>query len=246
MNTSFYRAAIKANPILSVEEEKELLHTVRHAGNMTVVKAAKDRLILSNMRFVISMANRASYQNRGLTSEELVDEGLAGLLKAVEKFDLSSNVRFLSYAKSWVNKAILEAIYNTGNAIRLPQNHKDEVKNFCVESLDASIQGNSKDMDECCLGDFICDPGNNAEVEAERKDLKSVIDTAMSKVLWNEEYIIREHNGMNDEKECMSFTELGERFDCTRQRIQQIYAKAMKRLRQNDIRQLFDGYVPCV
>ena len=78
----------------------------------------KERLIVSNLRFVVSIAVR--YQNLGLPLMDLINEGNMGLLRAVEKFDVSKGFKFISYARWWIRHFILKAIFEQSTSIKLP------------------------------------------------------------------------------------------------------------------------------
>lgn len=81
-------------------------------------RIAKDTLINSNLRLVTSIAQR--YQGRGLPMEDLMQEGVIGLIRAADKFNWRRGFRFSTYATHWIRQTILRAIANTGRSIRLP------------------------------------------------------------------------------------------------------------------------------
>jgi RNA polymerase primary sigma factor len=81
-------------------------------------RIAKDTLVNSNLRLVTSIAQR--YQGRGLPMEDLMQEGIIGLIRAVDKFNWRRGFRFSTYATHWIRQTILRAIANTGRSIRLP------------------------------------------------------------------------------------------------------------------------------
>jgi RNA polymerase primary sigma factor len=79
---------------------------------------AKDRLINCNLRLVVSIARR--YQGHGLTLNDLVQEGMLGLIRAAEKFDWRKGFRFSTYATLWIRQSIQRGLDNTSRSIRLP------------------------------------------------------------------------------------------------------------------------------
>ena len=100
--------------LLTPAEERELSQRVEE-GDL----AAKERMILSNLRLVVSIAKR--YQGQGeLTLLDLIQEGVLGLTRAVEKFDWRKGFRFSTYATLWIQQAIQRALANQSRAIRLP------------------------------------------------------------------------------------------------------------------------------
>lgn len=106
---------VKRYPLLSEAEEFDLAEKAKKGD-----KIAKDKLLTSNMRFVIKVA--AQYRNRGLDFEDLISEGYLGLIRAVEHFDAKKGYHFISYAVWWIRQGILKAISEFANPIRLPVN----------------------------------------------------------------------------------------------------------------------------
>lgn len=117
---SMYLKEINKIPLLSYEEETEL--AVKAAKGDV---AAKNKIINSNLRFVISIAKK--YHKKGLELEDLISEGNIGLMTAIEKFDVSKGYHFISYAVWWIRQAILKAICEKSRAIRLPLNRANEL-----------------------------------------------------------------------------------------------------------------------
>src|ERR1700749_2210591 len=79
---------------------------------------AKHRLINSNLLLVVPIARR--YQGHGLTLNDLVQEGMLGLIRAAEKFDWRKGFRFSTYATLWIRQSIQRGLDNTSRSIRLP------------------------------------------------------------------------------------------------------------------------------
>jgi RNA polymerase primary sigma factor len=108
----FLRRA-RAHPLLTAAEEVELAKRIER-GDL----AAKDRMINSNLRLVVSQARR--YQGHGLPMEDLVQEGMLGLIRAVEKFDWRRGFKFSTYGTLWIRQAIQRGLQNHGRTIRVP------------------------------------------------------------------------------------------------------------------------------
>ncbi len=100
--------------LLTPAEEIELAKRIER-GDL----AAKDRMINANLRLVVSIARK--YQNIGeLCLLDLIQEGMLGLIRAVEKFDWRKGFRFSTYATLWIRQAIQRGLENTSRTIRLP------------------------------------------------------------------------------------------------------------------------------
>ena len=99
--------------LLRPAEELELAQRIER-GDLV----AKERLINCNLRLVVSIARR--YQGHGLTLNDLVQEGMLGLIRAAEKFDWRKGFRFSTYATLWIRQAIQRGLENSGRTIRLP------------------------------------------------------------------------------------------------------------------------------
>jgi RNA polymerase primary sigma factor len=108
----FLRQA-RVHPLLSAAEEVELAQRIER-GDLE----AKERMINSNLRLVVSQARR--YQGHGLPMEDLVQEGMLGLIRAVEKFDWRRGFKFSTYGTLWIRQAIQRGLQNHGRTIRLP------------------------------------------------------------------------------------------------------------------------------
>jgi RNA polymerase primary sigma factor len=108
----FLRAA-RNHALLTAEEEIELAKRIEK-GDLE----AKERMINSNLRLVVSQARR--YQGHGLSMEDLVQEGMLGLIRAVEKFDWRRGFKFSTYGTLWIRQAIQRGLQNHGRTIRVP------------------------------------------------------------------------------------------------------------------------------
>jgi RNA polymerase primary sigma factor len=108
-----YLAQIGRERLLTHEEEIDLSRRVR-AGD----KQARKKLIEKNLRLVVSVAKK--YRGMGLPFGDLIQEGIIGLMKAVEKFDPDRGYRFSTYATWWIRQAVQRAVADKGRIIRLP------------------------------------------------------------------------------------------------------------------------------
>jgi RNA polymerase primary sigma factor len=115
-----YLGKIRGGRLLDAAEERELSGRARE-GDME----ARARLIKSNLRLVISIAKK--YRGRGVSFEDLIQEGNAGLIKAVERFDPSLGNRFSTYATWWIRQAITRAVADHARTVRLPAHVVDAI-----------------------------------------------------------------------------------------------------------------------
>jgi RNA polymerase primary sigma factor len=104
---------IRRYPLLTAEEEVELSKRIEK-GDM----AAKERMINSNLRLVVSIAKK--YQGQELCLLDLIQEGIFGLIRAAEKFDWRKGYKFSTYATFWIRQAIQRGIANRARTIRIP------------------------------------------------------------------------------------------------------------------------------
>ena len=108
-----YLGRVRGGRLLDAGEEKALARRVR-GGDMK----ARQKLIESNLRLVISIAKK--YRGRGVPFEDLIQEGNAGLIRAVEKFDPEMGNRFSTYATWWIRQAVTRAVADHARTVRLP------------------------------------------------------------------------------------------------------------------------------
>ena len=108
-----YLGRVRGGRLLDAGEEKDLARRAR-GGDMR----ARQKLIESNLRLVISIAKK--YRGRGVPFEDLIQEGNAGLIRAVEKFDPEMGNRFSTYATWWIRQAVTRTVADNARTVRLP------------------------------------------------------------------------------------------------------------------------------
>ncbi|MEO1054195.1 MAG: RNA polymerase sigma factor RpoD/SigA [Bacteroidota bacterium] len=111
---SYFREISKM-PLLSAEEEVKLAERIR-GGDLIAV----EKLVNANLRFVVSVAKQ--YQNKGISLNDLINEGNVGLVRAASKFDETRGFKFISYAVWWIRQGIMQALAEQSRIVRLPLN----------------------------------------------------------------------------------------------------------------------------
>ncbi len=101
------------HPLLTAAQEVELAKLIERGDD-----AAKQRMIQSNLRLVVSIAK--NYRNQGLPFLDLIQEGTLGLIRAVEKFDWRRGFKFSTYATWWIRQAVARALADKARTIRMP------------------------------------------------------------------------------------------------------------------------------
>jgi RNA polymerase primary sigma factor len=140
----FLRRA-RLHPLLTAAEEIELAKRIER-GDL----AAKEKMINANLRLVVSQARR--YQGHGLPMEDLVQEGMLGLIRAVEKFDWRRGFKFSTYGTLWIRQAIQRGLQNHGRTIRVPVHvSQRQVKVRKIESELSTKLGREPTDDEIAV-----------------------------------------------------------------------------------------------
>lgn len=243
---------------------------------------AKAALTESNIRLVVSIAKR--YQRRGLSFQDLAQEGILGLTRACDKFDPERGFRFSTYASWWIKQSIMRAIADQGRTIRLPVHVHDQLAS--LRKLEGEIRaelGRDPTLDEIAarspqltvkkidflnrvsqqsvsmeqelrtsknkgssastggsrgagdrgltLGEIMGDPESEPIEQASYQMLKDDISRLICTLNSREQAVIRMRFGLDDGK-AKTLEEIGRRFSVTRERIRQIEARALHKLRQ--------------
>ena len=245
-------------PVLSAEQEKNLLLQMQDGDN-----DAKELLIKSNLKMVVSLAKK--YINRGLSLDDLIQEGTLGLISALEKYRISNDQRLYTYAQYHIRQAMQRAIFDMGYIIRLPvhmherlyQIEKAEEKLFkntgkkaSYEEIANSIkispklvyEAKSLKKETIFFDDFSEDELEKMEDYFIVKDsascyqwfrsreLKRTFENIFNGLTPREEEIIKLAFGFYEGRP-RTLEEIGKHFDITRERIRQIEAKALRKLR---------------
>jgi RNA polymerase primary sigma factor len=110
-----YLREISQYPLITRADEGELAKRIKQSN-----QEALEKLVRSNLRFVVSVAKK--YQNQGVSLSDLINEGNLGLIRAAHKFDETKGIKFISYAVWWIRQAILQALAEQSRIVRVPLN----------------------------------------------------------------------------------------------------------------------------
>jgi len=122
---SLYLKEIGRYPVLTYVEEQELAKLMAK-GDVS----AKEKFINCNLRLVVSIAKKYRYRTTEIDFLDLIQEGNTGLLKAIKLFDYTKGFKFSTYATMWIKQAILRAMHNNADSIRLPINIQELISKY--------------------------------------------------------------------------------------------------------------------
>ena len=268
---------IGKTPLLTMAQEIRLAKAIEEGAGKTIEsQLAKEKLVQSNLRLVVSIAKR--YSGRGMSFPDLIQEGNIGLIRAVEKFDYRKGYKFSTYATWWIRQAITRAIADQGRTIRIPvhmvetinrlmktQSHLlqelgreptldelsreldmpeervSEIRRIAPEPL--SLETPIGEEEDSHLADFIQDQeGVSPDDAASQQLLRERIVEVLSELSNRERDVLRMRFGLDDGYP-RTLEEVGRHFAVTRERIRQIEAKAIKKLRHAKRRKKLEEYL---
>ena len=265
---------------LKESTEKEWLKEVskqfpafRH--RLFIGRRAKEKMVQSNLRLVVSIAKK--YMNRGLSFQDLIQEGSLGLIRAAEKFDHEKGYKFSTYATWWIRQAITRAIADQSRTIRLPVHLYETISRikkttkilsqemgrkpteeeiadrmemtieklrFIAKSaqLPISLETPIGKEEDSRLGDFIEADGETPEDQVSKNLLREDLETVLNSLSARERDVLRLRYGLDDGR-MKTLEEIGTIFNVTRERIRQIEAKALRKLRHPNRNTILKEYI---
>jgi RNA polymerase primary sigma factor len=247
-----YIKDIRKIPVITHERQDEIF--VLLISKETPKKQRADllnELVVGNLRFVISVAKM--YQSQGMDIMDLISEGNIGLMKAAERFDPTTGLKFISYAVWWVKQSIMASLNENARTIRIPSNLVQEAQKqrkkeqigiedqFVLDKDNEPTVGqnlpyciglyNEINEDGDCLIDVI--PNKNADDPEEflssPEEIKKKVALMLNVLDDREKTIITKYYGLTGIES--NLDDLGEEFGCTKERIRQLRDKAIKKLR---------------
>lgn len=249
---SVYLKDVRKLKVMTPERERELADKML-SGQLDKLEKEeiKKELLEGNLRFVITVAKQ--YQNQGLDLPDLIAEGNYGLLKAIENFDWSKKLRFISYGVWWIRQSILQSLNENARTIRLPVNvvqelhkAKKELEKNGIElpekfhNLPSTIGLDNPVNEE---GDTLLDIVTNPEADnpenifSTEGKLKDKLLSIMEVLDERERVIVEDYYGLSGSTRTLE--DIGNDFNLTKERVRQIKEKAIRKLR-NETSELFD------
>src|ERR1700722_7200289 len=267
-----YLKEIGKTPLLSKDEERDLAKRAEKGD-----EEARQRLMKTNLRLVVSIAKRYVNRTPHLSILDLIQEGNIGLSRAVEKFDYRRGFKFSTYATWWIRQAITRALADQSRTVRIPVHMVETISKYTqvrrqliqelgrdplAEEIAAemgidvdkvrhiqkisqevlSIETPIGDEEDSTLSDFIPDERNPTPSQlTARAMLRDLIKEIMIDLSEREQQILKMRFGLEDGVS-HTLEEVGKAFGVTRERIRQIEAKALEKIREHNKAAALEGF----
>lgn len=214
---TYYKDIKKYNPI-SKEEEKILMHK---AKNNDI--DARNKILTSNLKFVFDVAK--SFKGYGVPLEDLISEGNIGLAYAFEKFDENKDIKFISYAVWWIKWYMMDFIKRKG----IKEQHELQEEEILSKDIDNNVIQDSED-ENIKFGDTIMSNELDMIEEENERERRQLIKKLLDKLDYRERKIIECYFGLGSGKS-MTLDECGKVLNLTGERVRQLKAKSLLKLR---------------
>jgi len=260
-NVQIYLKEIGKTPLLNFISEKEIAKKVIQGD-----EEARQKLIKSNLRLVVSIAKRYVHRSPQLSILDLIQEGNLGLFRAVQKFDYRKGFKFSTYATWWIRQAITRALADYSRTIRIPVHMVETISKYTqakrklmqelgreplaeevaiemglsVEKVHhvqkisqevISLESPIGEEEDSTLSEFIEDEKTLSPNQATSQELlKDRIRSILDELTDREKKILELRFGLTDDV-THTLEEVGRVFGVTRERIRQIEAKALEKIR---------------
>lgn len=246
-----YLRDIRHIPVVTPEREKQLKSMIVSGDlNESQKQEIYDEMVLGNLRFVINQAQK--FNGHGVSVDDLIAEGNYGLIKAIKKFDWTSETRFLTYAVWWIRQSIMEHLNNHSRNIRLPVNVIQEMSKMKKEPLtdDWYKEDNryhdvpttvtidkvfNNDEETGTLKDILInkDVPSPEDFEDSESILKYKLNTVLQELDDREKFVVKAYHGMLGHQ--MTLQQIGDEIGLTKERVRQIKDKSLRKLRNSSI-----------
>ncbi|NLB62510.1 MAG: sigma-70 family RNA polymerase sigma factor [Fibrobacter sp.] len=253
-----YLEDIRKTAPISRKEEQYLFVLAKQGNSL-----AREKIVSSNMRFVLKVALR--YKGCKIPLQDLISEGSMGLMRAIESFDHTRGLKFISYAVWWIKAYITRAINEQGNLIRLPANQhlrikkamrtarvtgelSDDVRYLMqLSEGGASFDDPISQEDSRSLGDAITDESSmSPEAEVEISQIDENLLEIIKQLPKRESQVLRSLYGIEHESS-MNLREVGENLNISHERVRQLRDQALRRIRRmtysENLQEKFTGYL---
>ena len=247
-----YLKELRRIKVMTPERERELSAKMQSPETSDIEKSRICKELLEgNLRFVITVAKQ--YQGQGVDFSDLVAEGNIGLMKAINSFDWTKNLRFISYAVWWIRQSILQSLNEHSRTIRIPVNviqdlYKEKKRTDKTgeriddrfANLPSTINLQTQiNEDGDTLIDLIVNKDSDMPDEVFNNDtqLKDGLFSIMSVLDERERQIVEDYYGISGTPRTLE--DIGSDFNLTKERVRQIKEKALRKLRNESVT-LFD------
>ena len=217
---TYYQELRQYKPI-SKKYERELLALAKD-GDIE----ARNKIVTANLRFVFDIAKK--YRGNGVEIADLISEGNKGIFKAIDRFDMTKDVRFFTYAVWWIRESMAQAVETRMNESKSIANFDDEfpaenvnMENVSMDNEDFYYDGKDvEDMDE-----------NSLESLEESAQKQFVVQKLLAKLDDRERVIIMKYFGLEDDDDGHSFDEISNDVHLSTERVRQLKIKAINTMR---------------